>query len=268
MSQVSVRKMRVTTKSISLTAVFTALTCTLTMVFMVYVPATKGYFNVSEIMVYMSALLLGPFIGAFVSGVGTMLADLLGGYYYFAPATLLIKALEALTAGWLGSRSPFKKPRSWRIFTIITAITVGFAIFFVGTTYLSGYVETYLGFSGPYLGQIGGITISFTLPDVFWGGLASVSFILITVSGLKADSRLGWTVASLLVAGSEMITGYFIYENFILGQILFPEAGVIYALGEVPINIGQMSIGIIASIPLVKGVKRALAGKHKPIRIR
>ncbi|MBS7609861.1 ECF transporter S component [Candidatus Bathyarchaeota archaeon] len=63
-------------KVISLTSIFTALTCAATMVFTVYVPATKGYFNIGETMVYTSALLFGPYIGALSGGLGSMLADI------------------------------------------------------------------------------------------------------------------------------------------------------------------------------------------------
>ena len=46
-------------------------------------------------------LAFGSFVGphiAFAGGVGSMLADLLSGYAYYAPGTLVIKALVALVA--------------------------------------------------------------------------------------------------------------------------------------------------------------------------
>jgi len=45
-----------------------------------------------------------------------------------------------------------------------------------------------------------------------------------------------------------MVLGYFLYEQFLLG---------VFALAEVPINVGQMTIGLIVATPLVKIVKRA-----------
>ena len=73
------------TLNIVFASISTALVCVATMLFQVYVPATRGFFNIGESMVFLSALLFGPFVGAFAGGIGSMLADLLLGYYYYAP---------------------------------------------------------------------------------------------------------------------------------------------------------------------------------------
>ncbi|MBS7609859.1 hypothetical protein KEJ36_00965 [Candidatus Bathyarchaeota archaeon] len=49
-----------------------------------------------------------------------------------------------------------------------------------------------------------------------------------------------------------MVLGYFLYEQLILGY---------YAIAEVPVNIGQATVGLLLSIPLVKTVKRILGIK-------
>jgi uncharacterized membrane protein len=75
----------VKSSQIALTVVFTALVTAATMVLSVYFPLTRGYFNLGETMVYLSALVGGPFVGAFAGGVGSALADILLGYNAFAP---------------------------------------------------------------------------------------------------------------------------------------------------------------------------------------
>ena len=75
--------------------VFTAFVAVSTMIVNAYVPATKGFFNVGEIMVYTSAILMGPIVGSFAGGVGSMLADVSLGYTVFAPGTLIIKGIES-----------------------------------------------------------------------------------------------------------------------------------------------------------------------------
>lgn len=92
--------------NLAVTAVFTALVCVVTIIFSIYVPATEGFFNIGESMVFLSALLFGPFVGAFAGGVGSMLADLLLGYPHYAPATLIIKACEGAVVGTLKKRKP------------------------------------------------------------------------------------------------------------------------------------------------------------------
>lgn len=61
---------------LAITAVFTSLVCVATMVFFMYVPHTKGCFNIDEVMVYTTAILFGPLIGAFAGDVGSMFHDI------------------------------------------------------------------------------------------------------------------------------------------------------------------------------------------------
>ena len=83
-----------TAMQLATTAVFTGLVFVATTIFSIYVPQTKGFFNIGETMIYISVLLFGPFVGAFAGGFGSMFADLFLGYPIYAPATLVIKACE------------------------------------------------------------------------------------------------------------------------------------------------------------------------------
>ena len=78
-----------------------ALTVVVTMAVRIPVPRTGGYINLGDAVVYITALLFGPFYGLVAGGVGSSLADLLGGYGVFAPFTLIIKGLEGLLVGIL-----------------------------------------------------------------------------------------------------------------------------------------------------------------------
>ena len=82
------------------TALFTALTCVATMVIQIPSPM-NGYLNLGDAFVLLSAWFLGPVYGLFAGGVGSMLADLLSGYAYYAPGTLIIKGLMAFVAAVL-----------------------------------------------------------------------------------------------------------------------------------------------------------------------
>lgn len=91
--------MNLTTKKIALTAVMSALAAALTLV-SVPLPG-GGYYNFGDVAIFMAAATLGPFLGALVGGLGGALGDLFLGYTFYAPFTLVIKALEALAAGGL-----------------------------------------------------------------------------------------------------------------------------------------------------------------------
>ena len=79
------------------TALFTALTTVATLVIQVPSPMS-GYVNLGDAMVLLSAWILGPVYGTAAAGIGSMLADLLSGYAYYAPGTLVIKCLMAFVA--------------------------------------------------------------------------------------------------------------------------------------------------------------------------
>ncbi len=66
---------------------------------MIPIPATSGYFNLGETLIYVAALLFGPFVGA-AAGAGATIADALVAPQY-APGTFTIKAIEGLLVGIL-----------------------------------------------------------------------------------------------------------------------------------------------------------------------
>ena len=88
------------TKLLVMTGLFIALGYVATTVLMVPSP-TGGYMNLGDTVVLLGAYLLGPVCGAIAGGVGPALADLLGGYGIYVPATLVIKALMGVTAALL-----------------------------------------------------------------------------------------------------------------------------------------------------------------------
>lgn len=91
---------RADARLLALTGLFAALGCAGTMVIQVPSP-TGGYMNLGDTVVILGAWLLGPAYGAAAGGVGPAMADLLSGYAVYVPATLVIKAVMALTAALL-----------------------------------------------------------------------------------------------------------------------------------------------------------------------
>ena len=57
-------------------------------------PFTQGYVHLGDTMVFLSVLLLGRNRGALAAGLGSGLADVVGGYVAYAPFTLVIKVLN------------------------------------------------------------------------------------------------------------------------------------------------------------------------------
>ncbi len=92
-----------TTKKIVHAALFAALSFVLTYFIKIPLP-TGGYIHPGDGMVLLSGLFLGPVYGSIAAGIGSALADLLGGYVIYAPATFLAKAAAAATCSLLCRR--------------------------------------------------------------------------------------------------------------------------------------------------------------------
>lgn len=90
--------MKSNVKSLVMTALLTALTCAATMSIRIPTPGTSGYIHPGDALVILSGVILGPANGFIAAGIGSALADLLGGYFFYVPITLIIKGLSALLA--------------------------------------------------------------------------------------------------------------------------------------------------------------------------
>lgn len=87
------------TLKLTYTAMLTAMVCVATM--LIRIPTMVGYTNLGDGFILLSAFLFGPFYGAVAGGIGSMLADIISGYAFYAPATLVIKGLIAVIAALL-----------------------------------------------------------------------------------------------------------------------------------------------------------------------
>jgi len=240
--------------TIAATAIFTSFVCVATIIFSMYVPSTEGFFNIGESMVFLSALLFGPYVGAFSGGVGSMLADLILGYPHYAPATLIIKASEGFIVGFLSRHNPRLSSRiQWKIFTLLLGIVAGGLLAAIGSIYYSGESELTLGFT----------TYTFLLPREFWLILGAFAALSISLVGFAADPEFGWTLFSVILGGSIMVLGYFIYEMFFIGWLFNIQA---VAIAEVPINIGQMTVGALIALPTAKMIWHAFPQLRKKLK--
>lgn len=85
-------------KQLAISGFMAALVMIGTMIIQIPTPA-KGYIHIGDSMVYLSGILLGPIAGSLAAAIGSALADLFSGYIIYAPATFIIKGLDALAIG-------------------------------------------------------------------------------------------------------------------------------------------------------------------------
>ena len=235
---------RFNTKTLAITSIFTVFTCVATCVLKVDIPQTKGYFNIGDSAVYITALLFGPIIGGVAGGIGPMLADLILGAPWFAPGTLTIKFIEGILVGYISHKpNPLEKwKRFWKLLTVFIGIFLAFTIYEVGSAFYS--VEWQFTPLGIYMGSI-------QFNPSFWMIVAILLEAFLIYVGVGLDPKVVWQGLAVLIGGAEMILGYFIYEFYFLG---FGYA----TFYEVPFNIGQATIGLALAIPAVRAVKKTL----------
>ena len=97
-------------RKLTFSALFAALCCVGTLV--IVIPLPVGYFNAGDVFVLLSGWCLGPIYGVLAAGLGSALADVIGGFPVYALATFFIKALDALVAYYAYSalKTLIKKP--------------------------------------------------------------------------------------------------------------------------------------------------------------
>lgn len=84
-------------KRIAFSALFAALCCVGTLVLQIPAPQ-GGFFNVGDVFVLLAGWFLGPLYGTVAAAVGSALADIVGGFPLYAPATFLIKGVVAFVS--------------------------------------------------------------------------------------------------------------------------------------------------------------------------
>jgi len=195
-------------REIALTAVMTAVTAVVTMITGSFVPfpATGGYLNLGDSMVMLSGLLFGAAVGGFAGGVGSALSDILLGYGYFAPLTLIIKGTEGFLAGFIGSSKSFSR----KLAGVVTGAIAMLAGYFL--------VETPLKGMGAALGELVAINsiqvtvgaiVSLALAQAVLRAYPEVEFFKPKRQSLRAGLVVVVMAAVVLAAvvGTYMMTG-------------------------------------------------------------
>jgi len=231
------RVKKVKSLQISLSAIMAGLVYVFTIIFSLYIPQTRGFFNFGEVGVYISALIGGPLIGFLAGSIGSSLADLTLGYYYYAPATFIIKGLEGLIAGKLAEILGEKFGRYPRIGGVTLITILSFLLYFFGIQFYIGQASITIAIKTTY-------TIIFN--QTIWITVSIIFFSIITYLILKYNEISGW-ILSMACGGMEMVLGYFLYEQFILGYL---------AIAEVPFNIMQVLIGVFVATIVVHYIRR------------
>lgn len=139
------------TKEMVLTGLMTALVFLAGSI--IKVPSVGGFVHIGDCMVFLSVVVLGKKKGTIASALGMFLVDALGGYYFWAPFTLVIKGVMAYIEGTiLEKMSNYNKSVKY-----IAAFSIS-GIFMVIGYFAAGIILA--GFLTDKVGLIAGIAYS------------------------------------------------------------------------------------------------------------
>lgn len=220
---------------------------------LIKIPSINGYLHFGDGFVFISAIILGPFYGAFAAGVGSMLADLLSPYAQWALPTLIVKSSMALIMGIVIRH----KTKKQNFVTVGINLIVWTAFFTALKASLHNAIITSvdnlagaLGDSPENVQKLAGdvqskLTVAIVLFIVLV--LALVYWIIKTnkYSSFGPEMILGMTSA-----GTCMIIGYFLTEIILYGNPISP-------VFSVPMNIIQFILGIVIALAVLPGLKKA-----------
>ncbi|SNX55208.1 ECF transporter S component [Thermoanaerobacterium sp. RBIITD] len=143
-------------------SLMTALITVGTMVIQIPTPATKGYINIGDSFIFLTAAILGPLAGFISGGLGSALADLLSGYAVWAPWTFVIKGVEGLIVALL-----LRKNRNilFRIITFIIASLWMVFGYYMGGSVMYGFKASFGDVPGNVVQGIASIVIGTVLVE-------------------------------------------------------------------------------------------------------
>lgn len=148
-----------------MTALFAALSCAATMSIRIPTIGTGGYIHPGDALVILSGIILGPGWGLLAGGIGSAMADLLGGYFIYVPITFVIKGLIALIAGLIYQKMGTTSKSRYTAVVLggITDIILVAGGYFLCESLLYGVAGAAASVPANIIQGIGGLVISFVL---------------------------------------------------------------------------------------------------------
>lgn len=208
-------------KNMVFTSLFTALTFIFTFSIKIPVPITAGYIHPGDSMVFLSALILPYPFAIFAAGVGSMLADLIGGYGNWALPTLIIKSLMAVV---VCASIRYKSNKKFQLgLGVIGSVSW---LSFIGFIYqklatLTGAEQTLLIGELEDVSTVEGLTSHLSNLQLSLGifTIAVPIILLILYLALKKYHTLNLNFIGLVVAGLVMIIGYYLTSAQFYGYL-------------------------------------------------
>ena len=240
------------TKKLVYTAVMMALVCIATSIIKIPTPFTSGYIHLGDSMIFLSVAILGWGYGALAAGIGSMLADILGGYAVWALPTLIIKSLMAIIMGIALNSTSRKRTFAfaggigvvWTAFTLILKNVLSSNVTESSTALLSQMEDI------SSMQDLVALSSKVQLQLVV---AAVLTLIILAVISTVVVKRLGMgslkLILGMMASGLIMIIGYYFAAYLLYGSY-------ITAIFSIPANIVQFIMGFVLAMLVIVPLKK------------
>lgn len=141
-------------------AILIAVTAVFTLIIRIPVAPTRGYINFGDVAIFFTAITFGPFTALLAGGLGTALADLLGGFVWWVPFTFLAHGLQGLAVGLI-LRNRINIPGILLAFISATIIMAG--IYYITAGIMYGFGPALAEIPGNILQNLAGVIVGVPL---------------------------------------------------------------------------------------------------------
>lgn len=228
------------------TALMTAFVFITTSIIKIPIPFTDGYIHAGDMCIFVAGILLGPLYGGFAAGVGSAMADFLGGYPQWVIPTLIVKTIMGMLIGYFAKPSTNTKP--YLITTILIWVSALLAfIYTIGNSSMAILKE--------HVEEIE------TLESALEMATQLKTQLFIVSVGIPALMLLFWyfknrykismnQLVAMIISGIWMVLGYYVASGIMYGSFIAP-------IFSIPWNIVQFAVGAILAFIVVAALDKA-----------
>ncbi|WP_312700689.1 ECF transporter S component [Sedimentibacter sp.] len=153
-------------KDMVYTSLFAALICVATFIIKIPSVVTNGYTHLGDGFIFIAVTLLGRKNGAWAGAIGASLADIMGGYSFYALPTFIIKFIMGYIMGTVIEKLPDIKHKR-TIGAAVGSVWQIFAYYVVGSLMVGNFISTLAEIPGNTIQSVAGIIVALAFTGVF-----------------------------------------------------------------------------------------------------
>ncbi len=237
--------MKYNLRTLIYTALMTAFVFITTTLIKIPIPFTNGYIHAGDMCIFVSGILLGPWYGGVAAGLGSAMADFLGGYGQWVLPTLIIKTIMGMLIGYFAKPSTNTKP--YLVVTMLIWISSLFAFFYAITHSSMDTIVKQVEIDS----LESALTIVATLKTQLLVVSILIPVLMLTLLYFKHHFKLSLNyMVGMVISGIWMVLGYYIASGIMYGNFLVP-------IFSIPWNIVQFGVGAVLAFLIVSALEKA-----------